>query len=108
MKSAADELAEYLKNVAFRQPEIRVIHNVDVATHQTVDEIKNALVQQLYRPVRWTETVNLLAQEGVMQAAECSPGKVLAGLAKRIHKEMVCAALVSQTAIDEFITAQSI
>ena len=108
MESAADELAEYLKNVVFRQPEIRVIHNVDVATHQTVDEIKNALVQQLYRPVRWTETVKLLAQEGVMQAAECSPGKVLAGLAKRIHKEMVCAALVSQTAIDEFITAQSI
>lgn len=107
MKPAADKLADYLANVAFRQPEIRVINNVDVASVNDPEQIKDALVRQLYRPVRWTETVNLLANEGVTQSAECSPGKVLAGLAKRIHKDAVCTALTSQAAVEQFIAAQA-
>lgn len=107
MKPAADKLADYLANVAFRQPEIRVINNVDVASVNDPEQIKDALIRQLYRPVRWTETVNLLANEGVTQSAECSPGKVLAGLAKRIHKDAVCTALTSQEAVEQFIAAQA-
>ncbi|SSY70011.1 ACP S-malonyltransferase [Alysiella crassa] len=107
MKPAADKLADYLANVAFRQPEIRVINNVDVASVNDPEQIKDALVRQLYSPVRWTETVNVLANEGVTQSAECSPGKVLAGLAKRIHKDAVCTALTSQAAVEQFIAAQA-
>ncbi len=103
MEPAAAQLADYLANVELKQPDIRVINNVDVASETDPAKIKDALVRQLYRPVRWTETVNLLANEGVLQSAECSPGKVLAGLAKRIHKDAVCAALTSQAAVDAFI-----
>ena len=98
MKPAAEKLAVALQDVALRQPEIRVIHNA---------QIKDALVRQLYSPVRWTETVQLLVREGITQSAECSPGKVLAGLAKRADKNMECAALVSQQAVQDFIAAHS-
>lgn len=107
MKPAAAQLADYLANIDFRQPEIRVIHNADVASYDDIAQIKDALVRQLYSPVRWTETVNVLANEGVTQSAECSPGKVLAGLAKRIHKDAVCTALTSQEAVEQFIAAQA-
>lgn len=107
MQPAAEKLAIALQDVAFRQPEIRVIHNADVAAYNDVAQIKDALVRQLYSPVRWTETVQLLVREGITQSAECSPGKVLAGLAKRADKNMECAALISQQAVQDFIAAHS-
>ena len=107
MKPAAEKLAVALQDVALRQPEIRVIHNADVAAYNDVAQIKDALVRQLYSPVRWTETVQLLVREGITRSAECSPGKVLAGLAKRADKNMECAALVSQQAVQDFIAAHS-
>ena len=107
MQPAAEKLAIALQDVAFRQPEIRVIHNADVAAYNDVAQIKDALVRQLYSPVRWTETVQLLVREGITQSAECSPGKVLAGLAKRADKNMECAALVSQQAVQDFIAAHA-
>ena len=107
MQPAAEKLAIALQDVAFRQPEIRVIHNADVAAYNNVAQIKDALVRQLYSPVRWTETVQLLVREGITRSAECSPGKVLAGLAKRADKNMECAALVSQQAVQDFIAAHS-
>ena len=88
-------------------PRIRVIHNADVAAHTEPAQIKDALVRQLYSPVRWTETVQLLVREGITQSAECGPGKVLAGLAKRIDKEAACTALVSQSSVEEFIAAHA-
>lgn len=106
MKPAAEELAKALHDIAFRQPEIRVLHNADVAAYQDADKIKDALVRQLYSPVRWTETVQLLCQEGITQSAECGPGKVLAGLAKRIDKTAQCSALVSSQAIQDFIASR--
>lgn len=105
MKPAAEQLAVALENVAIAAPQIRVIHNVDVASHSNPDDIKNALVRQLYSPVRWTETVQLLANEGFTRTAECTPNKVLAGLAKRIDNRVTCAALVSSEAVNEFIAA---
>ncbi|MDK4680759.1 ACP S-malonyltransferase [Kingella negevensis] len=103
MKSAAEKLAVALQEIEFTQPEIRVIHNADVQSHADAAAIKDALVRQLYSPVRWTETVQLLVREGVTQSAECGPGKVLAGLAKRIEKEAVCTALISQETVTAFI-----
>lgn len=103
MKSAADELADYLENISFKQPEIRVIHNVDVSSHINPTDIKQALIEQLHSPVRWTETVQLLVQEGITKSAECTPNKVLAGLAKRIDKSMSCTPLISRQSILDFI-----
>lgn len=107
MRPAAEQLAQTLADLRFNPPALRVLHNVDVASHPDVDAIKDALVRQLYSPVRWTETVSLLAEEGITQSAECGPGKVLAGLAKRIHPNAVCTALTSQEAVAQFIAAQA-
>ncbi len=107
MQPAAEKLAAALNEVDVQPPRIRVIHNADVAAHAEPSQIKDALVRQLYSPVRWTETVQLLVREGITQSAECGPGKVLAGLAKRIDKEAACTALVSQSSVEEFIAAHA-
>ncbi|QSX38704.1 ACP S-malonyltransferase [Shewanella sedimentimangrovi] len=88
MKPAADKLAEALAGIEFGTPTIPVINNVDVAKVDNADGIRDALVRQLYCPVRWTETVELMVAEGVTQLIECGPGKVLTGLAKRINKSL--------------------
>ncbi|HGG9257228.1 TPA: ACP S-malonyltransferase [Neisseria meningitidis] len=105
MKPAADKLAEALKTVEIKQPQIRVIHNADVAAYDDADKIKDALVRQLYSPVRWTETVNALVSDGIAESAECGPGKVLAGLAKRINKAAACSALTDAGQVAAFIEA---
>ena len=105
MKPAADKLAEALQNVEIKQPQIRVIHNADVAAYDNAEQIKDALVRQLYSPVRWTETVNALVEEGITESAECGPGKVLAGLAKRINKAAVCSALTNAGQVAAFVEA---
>ena len=107
MQPAAEKLATALDEVDVQSPRIRVIHNADVVAHAEPAQIKDALVRQLYSPVRWTETVQLLVREGITQSAECGPGKVLAGLAKRIDKEAACTALVSQSSVEEFIAAHA-
>ncbi|QYJ77631.1 ACP S-malonyltransferase [Shewanella acanthi] len=88
MKPAADKLAIALNDVQFNAPSITVINNVDVASPTDVADIKDALVRQLYCPVRWSETVGLMAEKGITQLVECGPGKVLTGLAKRINKSL--------------------
>lgn len=107
MQPAAEKLAATLDEIDVQPPRIRVINNADVAAHAEPSQIKDALVRQLYSPVRWTETVQLLVREGITQSAECGPGKVLAGLAKRIDKEAACTALVSQSSVEEFIAAHA-
>jgi [acyl-carrier-protein] S-malonyltransferase len=102
MKPAAEKLAEYLKNVQVNAPQIPVLHNADVASYQDGEQIKDALVRQLYSPVRWVETVQAIHAQGVTQTAECGPGKVLAGLTKRSVAELPCTALTSTEAIGEF------
>ena len=101
MKSAALQLAEYLKNVAVNTPQIPVLHNADVVAYSDSEKIKDALVRQLYSPVRWVETVQAIAAQGITQTAECGPGKVLAGLTKRIVAELPCVALTSSDALLE-------
>lgn len=101
MKPAAQQLAKYLENVTVHAPKIPVLHNSDVASYNDTDKIKDALVRQLYSPVRWVETVQAIAAQGVTQTAECGPGKVLAGLTKRIVAELPCIALTSSDALNE-------
>jgi [acyl-carrier-protein] S-malonyltransferase len=103
MKPAAEMLAIYLKNVTIYPPKIPVIHNADVASYNESDKIKDALVRQLYSPVRWVETVQHIFAQGAVRSAECGPGKVLAGLAKRCVADLPCTALTSNEAISEFI-----
>lgn len=103
MKPAADRLRDYLQTVAVQVPQVPVLHNADVASYQEAVQIKEALVRQLYSPVRWVETVQQLAAQQVLQSAECGPGKVLAGLAKRIVAEVSCVALVNDESVTTFI-----
>jgi [acyl-carrier-protein] S-malonyltransferase len=102
MKPAAVKLAEYLENVTINTPQIPLIQNADVATYQGAEKIKDALVRQLYSPVRWVETVQAIHAQGITQVAECGPGKVLAGLTKRIVAELSCVALTNNEALNEF------
>ena len=101
MKPAAEQLAEYLKNVVINTPKIPVLQNADVASYHDADKIKAALVRQLYSPVRWVETVQAIHALGITQAAECGPSKVLAGLTKRIVAELPCVALTNLDALLE-------
>jgi [acyl-carrier-protein] S-malonyltransferase len=103
MRPAAEKLAEYLKNVTINAPQIPVMHNADVVCYNESDKIKDALVRQLYSPVRWVEIVQKIHAQGITNAAECGPGKVLAGLTKRIVAELPCVALTSNEAILELI-----
>ena len=84
MKNAADELAQRLSQTGIAPPKIPVHHNLDAKARNNADAIRGALHQQLFRPVRWTATIQQLAQEGVGAFFECGPGKVLTGLTKRI------------------------
>lgn len=93
MKPAADKLAVALQNVTFSAPQVPVINNVDVRAETAPEAIRSALVRQLYSPVRWTESVELMAAEGVTSLLEIGPGKVLTGLAKRIVDTLTAAAV---------------
>ena len=100
MKPAAEKLAADLEALAFNAPKSSVINNVDVAIETEAAAIKDALVRQLYSPVRWTETVQELAKLGITQSYEFGPGKVLSGLVKRIDKSIACASVNDAAAIE--------
>ena len=102
MQKASEELKEYLTNITIKKPNIPVIHNVDVLEHNDANEIKDALSKQLCHPVRWVDTIEKIAFNKISDIAECGPGKVLTGLTKRISPELKGAALVNESAIDEF------
>lgn len=97
MKPAADKLALTLENITFNAPAVPVINNVDVKAETDADAIRHALIRQLYSPVRWTESVEAMAAQGVTQLIEMGPGKVLTGLTKRIV-DGLSAAAVNDTA----------
>jgi [acyl-carrier-protein] S-malonyltransferase len=103
MKPAAEALAERLKDIEISRPEIPVLHNADVASHDDADAIRDALVRQLYQPVRWVETVQAMAAQGVTRMAECGPGKVLAGLNRRIDRGLETRALIDPSSVDDAV-----
>ena len=104
MQSAADKMADALKDVTFQTPNIPVIHNVDVKMHTDSEAIKTALIAQLSEPVRWIESVELLAEQGVAEVIECGPGKVLTGLLKRIDKSLVGLPIGEPDGFDQALT----
>lgn len=106
MKPAADQLAVSLESIAVKTPTVAVINNVDVKTETDAAAIRSALVRQLYSPVRWTETVEKMAANGVEVLVEIGPGKVLTGLTSRIVKELSAQAVndvKSLDAVKEFL-----
>ncbi|PJK06644.1 [acyl-carrier-protein] S-malonyltransferase [Lysobacteraceae bacterium NML71-0210] len=93
MREAANRLTETMRGLHWKAPAIPVVQNVDARIHEGVDDIRDALVRQLYLPVRWTGCVEALAGRGVTRLGECGPGKVLTGLARRIDKTLDARAL---------------
>lgn len=89
MKGASDKLQSLLSAIQFKDPTTPIINNVDVAIAANIEEIKDALVRQLYMPVRWTESVQYMINKGVGEIVEVGPGKVLSGLIKRIDKSVI-------------------
>ncbi len=107
MKPAAEKLAEQLAAITISAPTIPVINNVDVTVASDADAIRDALVRQLYSPVRWVESVQKMAQDGVDTLVECGPGKVLVGLNKRIEKSMNAMAVLDAATLEKALAALS-
>ena len=107
MKPAADKLAERLAGISISAPQIPVINNCDVSKANDADAIRDALVRQLYSPVRWVETIQAMAGEGVNTLVECGPGKVLVGLNKRIVKEMKALAVYDPAGLESTLAEVS-
>lgn len=105
MRPAAERLAAYLESVTIHAPHIPVLHNADVMAYSDPAQIRGALARQLYNPVRWVETIYAMAAQNVTHSVECGPGKVLAGLNKRIDNRIQIYALTSADAIEEIKSA---
>ena len=88
MKPAAEKLKEKLANTTFAAPQIKVVNNIDVAIETDPDRIRDALYRQAFGPVRWVECVQAIKAQGISMVLECGPGKVLAGMVKRIDADM--------------------
>jgi [acyl-carrier-protein] S-malonyltransferase len=99
MLPAAERLLAHLEGVAIAAPAIPVLHNTDVQSHDDAGAIRAALAKQLHTPVRWVETVRALKAAGVERVIECGPGKVLAGLNKRIDDSLPAVALVDEASL---------
>jgi len=101
LQPASEKLKAYLANIKFKVPTISVINNVDVEILNDPTAIKDALVRQAAKPVRWQETINMMAQQGITQVVECGPGKVLAGLTKRINDNVVGVPIFDEASLHE-------
>ena len=101
MKPAADQLSVSLESITLKAPTASVLNNVDVKAETDADAIRNALVRQLYSPVRWTETVEKMSHSGVEVLVEIGPGKVLNGLAKRIVDSLQATSVNDVKSLDE-------
>ena len=101
MKPAADELRAHLAKVALRAPRIPVVNNIDVASVADPDAIRDALYRQAFGPVRWVELVRALRARGLAHVFECGPGKVLAGLVKRVDGEIASATVLDPASLAE-------
>ncbi|MDV6348443.1 ACP S-malonyltransferase [Nitrosomonas sp. Is35] len=103
MKPAADSMRQQLDHVTMQPPRIPVLHNADVKTHSDTADIKEILIRQLTSPVRWVDTVKAFAANGVTHVVECGPGKVLAGLNKRIDPNLQQLSLTDGEAVKQAI-----
>ena len=103
LQPASEKLKGYLANVEFKSPTIAVINNVDVEILNDPASIKDALVRQAAKPVRWQETIQAMAAQGITQVVECGPGKVLAGLTKRINDQVTGVPVFDEDSLNEVL-----
>ena len=101
MKPAAEKLRERLESVEFAAPRIALVNNIDVAVETDADRIRDALYRQAFGPVRWVECVQAIKARGIANIVECGPGKVLAGMVKRIDAELTGMALYDPATLAE-------
>jgi [acyl-carrier-protein] S-malonyltransferase len=104
MKPAAENMRRVLATTSMQRPVLPVLHNADVASHSEVEKIRDALVRQLYSPVRWVETIQAMERRGVNIVIECGPGKVLAGLNKRIGRELTTLSVFDPDSLEEALS----
>jgi len=105
MRPAAERLQQRLAQLAFSAPRIPVLNNVDVACYDAPEQIRDALVRQAYSPVRWIETIQAMAPRGIDKVFECGPGKVLAGMTKRIDKSLQGGAISDADGLTQALAA---
>ena len=105
LQPASEKLKGYLANIEFKVPTIAVINNVDVEILNDPAAIKDALVRQAAKPVRWQETIQAMAAQGITQVVECGPGKVLAGLTKRIHDQVTGVPVFDEASLNEVLAS---
>ena len=101
MKPAAEKLREKLAGIELGAPAIPVINNIDVTVENAAERIRDALYRQAFGPVRWVECIRAIKARGVATVVECGPGKVLAGMVKRIDPEMTGVALFDPATLNE-------
>ena len=105
LQPASEKLKAYLANIEFKAPSISVINNVDVAMLNDPTAIKDALVRQAAKPVRWHEIIQAMAAQGITQVVECGPGKVLAGLTKRINDQVTGLPVFDEASLNEVLAS---
>lgn len=105
LQPASEKLQGYLANIEFKAPNIPVINNVDVEILSDPVAIKDALVRQAAKPVRWQETIQAMAGQGITQVIECGPGKVLAGLTKRINDQVTGVPVFDEASLTEVLAS---
>lgn len=105
LQPASEKLQGYLANIEFKAPSIPVINNVDVEILNDPIAIKDALVRQAAKPVRWQETIQAMASQGITQVVECGPGKVLAGLTKRINDQVTGVPVFDEASLTEVLAS---
>jgi [acyl-carrier-protein] S-malonyltransferase len=104
MKPAADRLAEHIQATTFRAPATPVVHNVSGKTETDPQLIKNVMIEQIYHPVLWVDCMQALVTQGIETVVECGPGKVLAGLAKRVEKSLNAYATEDTDSLDKALS----
>lgn len=105
LMEAAAEFSEDLAKTSFKTPESAVISNVDLSIYQSVQQIRSLLKEQLYSPVRWVETIQLMKTKNTQLIVECGPGKVLSGLIKRIDKTLNAASIYDQISLEQVLSS---
>lgn len=105
MHEAASKFSMMLQKITIKPAIIPVLHNVDYAHHAAIDDVRRVLEQQLYYPVRWTQTIQAMAAQGITHIVECGPGKVLSGLTRRIDKNLTSITLSDSTNLQQAIIA---
>lgn len=102
MKPASEQFKEFLKSVEIKTPTVQVIQNVEAKAYENADDIRDALVKQLYCPVQWTHTIQIIS-DGADAIIECGPGKVLGGLTRRINKDVASYSIPTPADMQKFL-----